>query len=91
MFATAGVAGGEISPNANGILPVKTTRKLAWGYAVGAGAEYAFRDAWGGAWTAKLEYLYADLGDNQFTDNFNEILHIRTQIQTVRAGLNFKF
>lgn len=91
VFVTAGVAGGEVSPNAVGTTPVQTTRKMAWGYTVGAGAEYALCDHWGGAWTAKLEYLYADLGDHQYTNNFGELLNIRTQIHTVRAGVNFKF
>ncbi len=91
VFATAGLAGGEVSPNAVGILPVQITSKMAWGYTLGAGAEYALCSHWGGAWTAKLEYLYADLGDNRYTDNFGEILNIRTQIHAVRAGLNFKF
>lgn len=91
VFATAGVAGGEVSPSANGISPVQSTSKMAWGYTVGAGVEYALCDHRGGAWTAKLEYLYADLGDNQYVNSGSELDNIRTQIHVVRAGLNFKF
>jgi len=97
VFATAGVAGGTVQPAAPVVAPgtaaafFTPSKQMRWGYTVGAGVEYALCERWGGAWSAKLEYLYADLGDNQFVDNFAEIIHVRTQIQTVRAGLNFRF
>lgn len=97
VFATAGVAGGTVQPAAPVAAPgtaaafFTPSKQMRWGYVVGAGVEYALCERWGGAWSAKLEYLYADLGDNQFVDNFAEIIHVHTQIQTVRAGLNFRF
>jgi opacity protein-like surface antigen len=59
------------------------------GWTVGAGAEFALT----GNWTAKLEYLYADLGDFDcggactLTPPANVDFH--TNI--VRAGLNYRF
>lgn len=97
VFGTAGVAGGFVNIHFPAISPLgelfslSAQNKMQWGYTVGAGAEYALCDRWGGAWTAKLEYLYADLGDNQYLNGGSEIDHIHTQIQVVRAGLNFKF
>jgi outer membrane immunogenic protein len=59
------------------------------GWTVGGGLEYAFL----GNWTAKVEYLYADLGKfncsgcvaGLVTDNVSFTQNI------VRAGLNYKF
>ena len=60
------------------------------GYTVGGGIEGAF----GGGWSAKLEYLWVDLGKNTETatlggavvSNFNS----RVTDNIVRIGLNYK-
>lgn len=54
-YITGGVAGGDIKmTNAAGASETKS--KVGW--TVGAGLEYAFM----GPWSAKIEYLYVDLG-----------------------------
>lgn len=54
------------------------------GYAVGAGIEYAFAPNW----SAKLEYLYFDLGT---TNSTALTIATDTTASTVRLGLNYRF
>jgi outer membrane immunogenic protein len=55
------------------------------GYTLGGGVEYAFAPNW----TAKAEYVYYGFADrrNQFTANDR----IRTDIHTVKLGVNYLF
>ena len=56
------------------------------GWTVGAGLEYAFL----GNWTAKLEYLYVDLGS--FDAGAAPVVNnVSFKENIVRAGLNYKF
>jgi outer membrane immunogenic protein len=62
------------------------------GYAVGAGVEYAFLPNW----SAKVEYLFTDLGRNNRTyilpgTGAGFALSGREQNHIVRAGLNYRF
>ncbi len=61
------------------------------GWTAGAGIEGAF----GGGWSAKLEYLYVDLGNNtsSFTVGPTVISAIDSQVtdNIVRAGLNYNW
>ena len=64
--------------------------KTKAGWTAGAGIEYAFRPGW----SAKLEYLYVDLGSATCgTANcllpFDETVDVKANI--VRAGLNYRF
>lgn len=57
-----------------------------WGWTLGAGAEYAFATNW----TARAEYRYYDLGDDDvsgvgFSDDNDITLH------TIRLGASYKF
>ena len=55
---------------------------------VGAGLEYAFL----GNWTAKLEYLYVDLGKLQLRRPARRVDdNVTFKESIVRAGLNYKF
>ena len=58
------------------------------GWTAGAGLEYAFL----GNWTAKIEYLYVDLGrfDTVLTAPFIAS-NVDFKANVVRAGLNYKF
>jgi outer membrane immunogenic protein len=65
------------------------------GWTAGAGTEYAF-----GRWSAKLEYLYYDVGANRVTSPATDTLFAqgagltldqRTSGHIVRAGLNYHF
>ena len=64
----------------------QTATKAGW--TAGGGLEYAFK----GAWSAKVEYLYADLGkascDVATCGTANDVT-FKTNL--VRAGLNYHF
>ena len=84
-YVTGGLALGGIkmSPNTGGS-DVKT--KAGW--TIGGGVEYAFD----GPWSAKLEYLYVDLGTaicGVSTCGTSTDVNLTTNI--VRAGLNYRF
>ena len=85
-YVTGGVAFGDVSARINGI---STTSDINVGWTVGAGLEGALAPNW----TAKIEYLYMDLGDTncnvlacgRIASNIDFTSHI------VRAGLNYQF
>jgi len=79
-FVTGGAAFGDIKSTVVGV-GSSTTTKAGW--TVGAGLEAALA----GPWTAKVEYLYVDLGRG------SSILGSDTRFDTnlVRAGLNYRF
>ena len=107
VFATGGLAFGEVKDSGSVIANAAPT--LAWsgsktstraGYAVGGGVEYAFTNNI----TAKLEYLYYDLGRQTTSalgnsavrsvaalNGVDYISRTRSDGSIVRAGLNFKF
>jgi outer membrane immunogenic protein len=65
----------------------------AVGWTIGGGAEFAFTTNW----TAKIEYLYYDLGDQtytvaspQLTDVFATVKHQQSG-SILRTGVNYKF
>jgi outer membrane immunogenic protein len=57
------------------------------GWTAGAGLEFAFAPNW----TAKAEYLYADLGSSTCTANCFGNTSVKFTDNIVRAGINFKF
>jgi outer membrane immunogenic protein len=58
------------------------------GWTIGAGVEWAFM----GAWSAKLEYLYVDLGDSTCGASVCGIATtVSDKTNLVRAGLNYRF
>lgn len=57
-----------------------------WGWALGAGAEYAVTDNW----TIKAEYIYSDLGSTSFSGLFNRN-DLDFSMQTLKVGVNYKF
>lgn len=65
--------------------------KTYFGWTVGAGIEAALTDNF----TAKIEYLYADLGTKEYEGTLTIFgqypADIDLQIQTVRLGVNYKF
>jgi len=97
LYATGGVAYGQVQ-SSYGIadlntgdaasLDFKSTRA---GWTVGAGVEGLL----GGGWSAKLEYLYVDLGKNTSAANFDGVtvasFDSKFTDNIVRVGLNYKF
>ena len=110
LYVTGGLAYGELGSQRNGTATFFAPNGAQGatftqgggsdtrvGYALGAGLEYAFTQNW----TAKVEYIYADLGGDKrriYTDltganpNFNFIASKQSSsTNIVRVGLNYKF
>jgi outer membrane immunogenic protein len=100
LYATGGLAYGEVDSSATiGLVPsvFPTTSTTNVGWTVGAGIEGAI----GGNWTAKLEYLYVDLGkvNGSFLTTIgglgggvlssNYSSHVTDNI--LRVGINYRF
>jgi len=110
VYATGGVAYGQVKDSAtvNLLVPgttvsasaAATFKDVKAGWTVGAGIEGAL----GNGWSAKLEYLYIDLGETEqtaaaavvaggvgtiVTANANQTF--RTTDNIVRVGLNYKW
>jgi outer membrane immunogenic protein len=81
-YVTGGWAYGNVKTTIGGL--GSTDKSHTGGYAVGGGLEYAFTNNW----TAKVEYLYVDLGEKNV---FNSGVKVGTDFSVVRAGLNYKF
>ncbi|WP_170149624.1 outer membrane protein [Rhodoplanes roseus] len=64
-----------------------------WGWTLGAGIEYAFAPNW----SAKIEYNYLDLGNEEVTFAFNPNLSstyaatLDQSLHIVKAGINYRF
>jgi outer membrane immunogenic protein len=97
LYATGGLAYGQVDTNST-LAGATRAQSYNPGYVVGGGIEAAI----GGDWTAKLEYLYLDLGTVSgsfnstitaiggtqiLTENFNS----RVTDSIVRVGLNYRF
>ena len=79
-YVTGGAAFGDIKTSISGLGSANETKT---GWTVGGGVEAALS----GPWSAKLEYLYVDLGSG------GSIAGADAKFQTniVRAGLNYRF
>ena len=83
-YIAGGVAYGEVQVSDAGI----TRKKTQVGWTAGAGAEYMFAPSW----SARIEYLYADL--RKFTtigDGTVPPFDVKYRSNIVRAGANFHF
>jgi outer membrane immunogenic protein len=109
VYGTAGIAYGQVKDSAalNGSLAaaavtassVSTFKDVKAGWTAGAGVEAAL----GGGWSAKLEYLYIDLGKTELTTAavgtvagatvvaINANRTWRDTDNIVRVGLNYKW
>jgi outer membrane immunogenic protein len=79
-YVTGGLAFGSVEKSIAGIGSSRDTRL---GYALGGGLEAALS----GPWTAKIEYMYVNLGSGPSVAGFDSNFH--TNI--IRAGLNYRF
>jgi outer membrane immunogenic protein len=79
-YVTGGLAVGGVKNSIAGFGESSTTKA---GYTLGGGLEAALS----GPWTAKVEYLYADLGHSSAPLGSE----VHTKTNTVRAGLNYRF
>ena len=87
-YITGGLAYGDVRATSNNpLFPGASARNLGW--TLGGGIEYAFM----GNWTAKLEYLYVDLGnfDCSTSCGVPGPVNVSFKENIVRLGLNYKF
>jgi outer membrane immunogenic protein len=89
LYGTGGVAFAPIQTGFSGG-PFQSTTQVGW--TAGAGIEFAFAPNW----TAKAEYLYADLGNvtcnsDCFAGTPPTPLTVKFTDNIIRAGVNFKF
>jgi outer membrane immunogenic protein len=95
IFPTASPAENGCSGTVAGGVPTCTTnRRTSFGWTVGVGGEYAFTNSL----SAKIEYLYFDLGRNSATVTYNYGANTSTLTASardtgniVRVGLNWRF
>jgi outer membrane immunogenic protein len=86
-YVTLGGAYGNVRATATDIsgLIAASGSKSQLGWTAGVGLEYAFL----GNWSAKIEYLYVDLG--HFDVGVPVVTNVSFKENIVRAGLNYKF
>jgi outer membrane immunogenic protein len=83
-YITGGAAFGDVK--ATSATGTETHTKIGW--TAGAGVEYAFL----GAWSAKLEYLYVDLGKTSCSaPTCVPNIDVKFNANLVRLGLNYRF
>ncbi len=94
LYATGGLAYGEVnsSETVGTVVPSAfSASNTNVGWTVGAGIEGVI----GGNWTAKLEYLYVDLGtvSGSFTLPSTNVISYNSHItdNILRVGINYKF
>ncbi|WP_448953001.1 outer membrane protein [Labrys neptuniae] len=98
VYATGGLAYGEAKSSFTVVVPyafpplnATSSGKSNVGWTVGAGLEYAFTDHW----TAKVEYLYYDLGSKSSTMSYAGISTMTGKAKNdgslARVGVNYKF
>ena len=84
-YVTGGAAFGDVKTSVAGFSGQTDTRA---GWTAGGGLEFAIN----GPWTAKVEYLYVDLGDDTCSAvncGVSTTTNFHTNI--VRAGVNYRF
>ncbi len=94
-FASSRASFNVFIPAAAPPLNASASLNADFGWTVGGGVEFAFSDAW----SAKVEYLYYDLGTESGTINYaygagqNSSLtgRVRHDGHIVRAGINYRF
>jgi outer membrane immunogenic protein len=83
-YITAGGAYGNVEANMN---PGADASNSQFGWTAGVGLEYAFA----GNWSAKLEYLYVDLGSFNAATAPAPANDVSFNANIIRAGLNYRF
>jgi outer membrane immunogenic protein len=83
-YVTGGLAVGDVEANQGGFAGNHDTKA---GWAVGGGVEAALA----GNWTAKVEYLHADLGSVDCNTGCALPTRVGFHSDIVRGGLNYRF
>jgi len=84
-YVTAGAAFGDVKATS----PAGTQTSVKVGWTAGLGVEWAFLQSW----TAKIEYLYADLGSGTCSGACSPASPISVTFKTslARVGVNYRF
>ena len=91
LYGTAGLAFANVTEDLQkgrnaGEQLVQDNKGLT-GYAIGAGAEYAFSHHWLG----RVEYLYSNFGTFSFYNADNQLAEFNNQLHQLRVGMSYKF
>jgi outer membrane immunogenic protein len=84
-YVTGGLAAGEV--NAWTSLLSLSGSDFVSGWTVGGGVEYGIARNW----TAKIEYLYVDLGSHDLFSVFGQPETISFTANIIRGGINYRF
>jgi outer membrane immunogenic protein len=87
LYGTAGFAYGDLRLNYGWL---GSQARVGTGWTAGGGLEYAFLPNW----SAKVEYLYTNIGanyDSIYVAPFIVESQQRAHLNTVRAGVNYRF
>jgi outer membrane immunogenic protein len=96
LYGTGGIAWGQVNVETVNLAGTATptsgtatngTKSTVTGWTVGAGVEYGF---WTN-WSAKIEYLYIDLGSHRYTVDNSLQVDSRQRESIVRVGVNYRF
>jgi len=87
VYGTGGFAYGNLNIPTGGWWNGGNSGQVATGWTAGGGLEYAFSPNW----SAKVEYLFTNIGANYNTWGGWGSTTERVHINTVRAGLNYRF
>ncbi|GGF88454.1 membrane protein [Azorhizobium oxalatiphilum] len=82
VYGTLGAAYGQGEYQVAGL----SNSQTSWGWALGAGAEYALDRNW----SARAEYMYVDLGDSTYGSWFGPT-SAGYDGSVLRAGVNYRF
>jgi outer membrane immunogenic protein len=86
LYGTGGLAFGGVQDKLTYLGTTVTADATRTAFAAGGGVEYAFNPAW----SAKVEYLYFDLGDVTLKNGLSTAV-FEHEYNTVRAGVNYHF
>ncbi|BAT57583.1 hypothetical protein GJW-30_1_00089 [Variibacter gotjawalensis] len=86
-YATGGFAWGRNTIGVDTPLLTLEQTKTHTGWTVGGGLEYAFAPNW----SAKVEYLYVDLGRERYLETLIDGVSANLKFHTVRFGVNYRF
>lgn len=91
VYATGGLAVGEVELNVDSNFIDDSEDKTKWGWTIGGGLEHAFTDEL----SLRLEYRYTDLGKTEAVVNsgFGPFVagEVKNDFHAVRAGLSWHF
>ncbi|RWF65253.1 MAG: porin family protein [Mesorhizobium sp.] len=85
-YVTGGVAIGGVDARIQNAPTLQDGEETQIGWTVGAGIEYGITQQW----TAKVEYLYTDLGDWRY-DSDGSDFSATAKFSAVKFGVNYRF